>query len=86
VPIRQTERFIEKYLSLPEAIQRKADKAIRLLELDFPHPGLQSRLLEGQLGIYEARVNDHYRLTYRRSGDIFTLRNIDNHDECLKNP
>jgi mRNA-degrading endonuclease RelE of RelBE toxin-antitoxin system len=86
MPVKRSPRFIEKYLALPEAIRRKTDKALRLLDRDFRHPGLQSKLLVAGPGIYEARVNDHYRLTYQRHGDVLFLRNIDNHDDCLKNP
>jgi len=25
-------------------------------------------------------------MTYERRGDILYMRNLDNHDECLKNP
>jgi mRNA-degrading endonuclease RelE of RelBE toxin-antitoxin system len=86
MPVKRSPRFIEKYLALPEAIRRKTDKALRLLDRDFRHPGLQSKLLVQGQGIFEARVNDHYRLTYQRQGDVLFLRNIDNHDDCLKNP
>ena len=81
-----TERFVKQYERLPKTIQRKVDKALRLLDADFRHPGLQSHPVEGLKGIFEAYVDTKYRLTFERHGDVFVMRNVDNHDECLSNP
>jgi mRNA-degrading endonuclease RelE of RelBE toxin-antitoxin system len=86
MPLRYTDRFIDKYAALPLVIRNKVDKALKMLENDFRHPGLQSHSLGGSPGIFEARVDQRYRLTYERSGNILNIRNVDNHDECLKNP
>jgi hypothetical protein len=61
-------------------------KAITLLEADFRHPGLRSHQMKGYTNIYEAYVDQKYRMTYERQGDFMIMRNVDNHDECLKNP
>jgi hypothetical protein len=37
-------------------------------------------------GIFEASVDSRYRMTYERRGAAPVLRNVDNHDECLKEP
>ena len=63
MPIIITERFAEAYAKLPAHIQRKGDKALRLLEADFRHPGLRARPVEGTKGIYEARVDRKHRMT-----------------------
>lgn len=86
MPIRHTERFDTQYERLPLVIQRNVHKALRLLDTDFRHPGLRSHPVEGAPGVYEAYVDIQYRLTYERRGDVLVLRNVDNHDECLKNP
>ena len=86
MPILLTERFIRQYGLLPAAIQRKVDKALRFLDKDFRHPGLRSHPVEGAQGIFEAYVDIKYRLTFERRSDTFILRNVDNHDKCLKNP
>jgi hypothetical protein len=57
-----------------------------LLEIDFRHPGLRSLRIKGHEGIYEAYVDQKCRMTYKRQGDVLIMRNIDNYDECLKNP
>jgi hypothetical protein len=61
-------------------------KAIKLLEADFRHPGLRSHQMKGYDNVYEAYVDQKYRMTYERQGDFMIMRNVDNHDECLKNP
>ncbi|MBI4304144.1 MAG: hypothetical protein HY665_07405 [Chloroflexi bacterium] len=86
MPVQFTERFVKQYERLPEAMKRKVDKAVRLLDADFRHPGLRSHPLEGIEGIFEAYVDDKYRMTFERHANVFLLRNVDNHDECLKNP
>ncbi len=86
MPLRYSDRFIDKYGALPLVIRNKVDKALKLLERDFRHPGLQSHPVAGYPGIYEARVDQKIRITYERSGNILKIRNIDNHDECLRNP
>ena len=84
--IQFSERFAKQYERLPVTIQRKMDKALRLLDADFRHPGLRSHPVEGVEDIFAAYVDDKYRMTFERRGDNFIMRNVDNHDECLKNP
>lgn len=86
MPIQFTVRFVKQYEQLPKAIQRKVDKALRLLDADFRHPGLRSHPVGGMEGIFEAYVDVKYRMTFERYGNIFLMRNVDNHDVCLKNP
>ncbi len=86
MPIELTDRFVKQYLLLPAAIQRKVDKALLHLDFNFRRTGLRSHPVEGTNGIFEAYVDRRYRMTFERSGDIFIMRNVDNHDECLQNP
>ena len=86
MPIELTERFVKQYARLPKAIQQKVDKALALLDADFRHPGLRSHPIESIPGVIEAYVDRRYRMTFERHGDTFVMRNVDNHDECLKNP
>jgi hypothetical protein len=86
MPIRFTARFVKQYERLPNTIQRKGDKALRLLDADFRHPGLRSHPVEGVGEIFEAYVDAKYRMTFERHGNMFLMRNVDNPDECLKNP
>ena len=86
MPIQFTERFTRQYERLPKTIQMKVDKALRLLDADFRHPGLRSHPVEGLGEIFEAYVDAQYRMTFERHGKVFVMRNVDNHDECLRNP
>ena len=89
MPIQFSERFVKQYERLPKTIQRKVDKALCLLDVDFRHPGLRSHPVEGVGGteaVFEASVDAKYRMTFQRHGNVFLMRNVDNHDECLKNP
>lgn len=84
--LRLTRKFAERYAQLPAPIQRKVDKTMALLDTDYRHPGLRSHSIQGLSGIFEAYVDHKYRLTFERQGELLILRNVDNHDECLKNP
>ena len=71
---------------LPEKIRRKVDKALLLLDADFRQPALRSHPIEGVSHIFEAFVDKQYRMTFERHGGTFVMRNVENHDECLKSP
>lgn len=86
MPVQFSRRFIRQYAKLPRAIQREVDKALRLLDADFRHPGLRSHPLEGFVDIFEAYVDAKYRMTFQRQGDVLLMRNVDNHDECIESP
>jgi len=86
MPIQLTNRFVRQYEQLPEVTQRKVDKALSLLDIDFRHPGLRNHPIESAPGIFEAYVDIKYRMTFERHSDTFVMRNVDNHDECLRNP
>ena len=73
--IRLTDRFISLYANLPPSIRKEIDRQIGILANDPRHPSLQTKMIKGTNGIYEARVDLNYRLTYERlSGDILLLR------------
>lgn len=85
--IRLTRRFIKSFAHLPAAVQEKVKKQLSLLSEDPRHPSLQTKPIQGALGIYEARVDIDYRLTYEREeDDTLVLRVVARHDKALKNP
>ncbi|MDI6768962.1 MAG: hypothetical protein QMD04_04735 [Anaerolineales bacterium] len=88
---RRTSRFTKAFRALPGEIQAKTLKALALFGQDQRHPSLHAKKIEGHRGIWEVRVDQKYRFTlhYEKSAEgetICILRNVDNHDECLKNP
>lgn len=85
--IELSESFFRYFAELPEEIQKKTKKAIRLLSENPRHPSLRTKPVQGARGIYEARVDQKYRLTYERlPNDALRLRVVGPHDEVLKNP
>ena len=88
---RRTERFRKAFRSLPANIQSKTLKALALFGQNQRHPSLQIKKMQGRDGIWEARIDQKYRFTFhyekgRQEEILCVLRNVDNHDECLKNP
>ena len=86
MPVIISQRFALAYAELPLDVQRRVDKALRLLEEDFRHPGLRARPVQGTEGVYEARVDRRHRMTYHRDGDRLVMRNVGEHDEALRRP
>lgn len=86
MPLVFTNRFRRAYQRLPQNVQAKVQKSLRLLDENPRHPSLQVKQIQGVKGIYEGRVDRKYRFSFEFDGDDLILRNVDNHDECLKNP
>ena len=85
--IKSSPRFIKAYVKLPAAIREKVDKAIILLTENPRHSSLQSKPIQSFKGIYEARVDINYRVTYERlPNDVLLVRTVAKHDETFKNP
>ncbi|MBI4188796.1 MAG: hypothetical protein HY529_06285 [Chloroflexi bacterium] len=84
--IEYSPRFVRQYGLLPLQIRKKVKKALSFLDTDFRHPGLRSHPVESAPGVFEAYVDVKYRMTFERRGNVFVMRNVDNHDECLRNP
>jgi mRNA interferase RelE/StbE len=86
VKIRRTKTFDKTFLKLPAQIQQKTEKAVKLLLLEFYHPSLRTKKMSGQKGIWEARVDYHYRFTFTLDRDTIILRVVGNHEDALKKP
>ena len=85
--IKFTRRFLKSFARLPSTIQEKVKKQIRLLAENPRHPSLQTKPIQGVVGLYEARIDQDYRLTYEREpDDPLLLRLVGKHDETLKKP
>ena len=85
--IRFTRRFLKRFACLPAPVQEKIEKQIALLAENPRRFSLQSKPIQGVPGIYEARVDADYHLTYERDADdTLVLRVVGSHDETLKKP
>ena len=83
--------FETKLKKLPEPVKNAAQKAILFLATNPRHPSLKTHKVDKAFGdfggdVFEVYVTMKYRLTWEYGPDqgMITLRNIDNHDECLK--
>ena len=85
--IKTSPRFKKAFKNLTPDMQAKVIKTLQFLAENPRHPSLQTKPIQGLQGIYEARVDQSYRLTYQRlPNDILLLRIVGKHDETLKNP
>ena len=84
--IKAYKSFQKTYKVLPQNIQAKVDKQIEILEQNYLHPSLHTKKIKGKEGIWEIRVDTHYRMTCEIIGDTIYLRVVGNHDDVLKNP
>ena len=89
---RRTSHFKKAYQVLPKPIRQKVTKAFILFQTDPYHPSLGVKKMRGHKSIWEGRIDRQYRFTFHfergeATGEtICVFRNVDNHDECLKNP
>lgn len=58
-----------------------------LLRYPPPHPSLRMKHIQGTDGLFECSVNMDIRITFEFAApDTILLRNIDRHDDALKQP
>jgi len=83
--IRFTRHFLKSFARLPASVQEKIKQQIALLAENPRHPSLQTKPILGAAGIYEARIDIDYRMTYERDvAEPLVLRVVGRHDETLK--
>jgi len=87
-----SEQFTAQSKRLSKEIKAKLEKCLLHLSDNPRHPALRTHKVRNAQGffsetVFEAYVDKKYRITweYKDSGSLY-LRNVDNHDECLKNP
>lgn len=73
-------RFIRDFAGLPASIQERAEKKLALFLQNPRHPSLQTHKMEGGREIWEGRITEDYRFTFRIVGDLYQLRRIGTHD------
>lgn len=78
--IHPTEHFTERYEQLPQQLQKKIDKALRFLLRDLHHPSLRAKKYDEARDIWQARVDEKYRLYFLIKKDTYILLNIKPHE------
>jgi len=79
VKIRRSASFFKDYKNLPAQIQIRADKQLLSLVENPKHPSLRIKKLRGT-DIFEIRVTQGYRLTFKIEKEFLILRRIGTHD------
>lgn len=72
--------FLHDLIKLPQAIQKKVTKAVDFLRQDPRHPSLQVKKLEGAQDVYEARVDQGYRMLFTLVGRVMSLLAVGTHE------
>lgn len=75
-------KFRKQYKKLPLKVQKKFQKQVKLLLQDYRYPSLQSKRMRDE-EIFEARIDYHYRFTYKIKGEKIFFFSIGPHDEGL---
>lgn len=74
-----TTRFLKSYADAPPAIQRTADRRIRLLAHNLRHPSLRAKKYDERRDIWQARANGGWRFYFRIIGDAYELIDLTPH-------
>lgn len=83
----RTERFKKSVHELDQRTLEKLKKQLKYLMSDPRHPSLGIKKIKGTRSIFEARVNDSYRITFEFGGENeIILRVVGPHNSALKKP
>ena len=72
----RTKNFIKNTSRLSEAIKKKLEKQLMYLVSGLRHPSLRAKKFDESRGIWQARVDDHYRFYFLIEDDTYILFNI----------
>lgn len=85
--IARTQAFKKDYQKLPERARKAAAKQITQLLLDHTHPSLRIEGIAGHKGLFSARVDRRYRMSFCFLGDeTLPLRRLLDHDDLYRSP
>jgi len=73
--------FERQFAKLPLVIQKKFQKQAAYLLHDLRHPSLRAKKYDEIRGIWQARVDDHYRFYFRIDSDRYVLLTIRRHKD-----
>jgi mRNA-degrading endonuclease RelE of RelBE toxin-antitoxin system len=71
--------FKQRFRKSPKEIQRRTEKALRLLVTDLQHPSLRAKIIDETNRIWQARVSRSWRLYFRITGDTYELLTLKKH-------
>lgn len=77
--IHPTVCFGQNYDELPPILQKKTDKALKLLLNNLRHPSLRAKKYDEERSIWQARVDRNFRFYFLIKKDTYILLNIKPH-------
>jgi len=77
--LRYSQHFLRSYQKAPAQVRKSFDKQARLLIQDMRHPSLRAKKYDEARGIWQARVNQGWRLYFTIEGDSYCLHEIRAH-------
>jgi len=78
--ISTTKKFDKKFKKLSSKTQKAFQKQIGFLLSGNNHPSLNLKKMQGQINIWECRINKSYRFTFQINQKMIILRTIGTHD------
>jgi mRNA-degrading endonuclease RelE of RelBE toxin-antitoxin system len=82
------ERFKKAYKKLDPRIQEEVDETLKDLQKSPIPRGRRAKKMRGHHNpeIWEARVNDNFRITFELNDDMVVLRNVGSHNLLYDSP
>ena len=74
-------RFNKDFFALPREIQKKVDKQLLFLISDVRHPSLRAKKYDETDGVWQARVDDHYRFYFQVNTDTYIILRVKAHSD-----
>jgi hypothetical protein len=71
-----TERFLRSYKEAPTLVRKQCDKQVALLAQNLQHPSLRAKKYDESRGIWQARVNRHWRFYFLIVADKYYLLDV----------
>src|SRR5262249_62310335 len=78
-----TEPFAVNLIASPPEVQKAFGKQLTNLLRDLGHPSLRAKKYEERTGLWQARINDDWRMYFTIEGDAYVLRAITPHPKWL---
>jgi mRNA-degrading endonuclease RelE of RelBE toxin-antitoxin system len=74
-----SDRFSRSFQNAPDRVQRDFGKQLAHLLRNLQHPSLRAKKYDEKQDIWQARVNDDWRLYFRIERDTYHLVDIISH-------
>lgn len=75
------ESFLGELELLSEATQKKFFKQIHFLVKDIRHPSLHAKKYHEILGVWQARVDKHFRFYFKIDKDCYVMLSVKSHSD-----